>query len=133
MVDQSKDSEEPGDADATLEALFAQARAIPPEMPVGLSNRIVMDAQQIQISRSQASVEMGPPEAGPGLWAQLRATLGGWPALGGMVVASLLGVWIGAAPPAFLPDATQTLGQTAQDVDVFDSFDMAIVFAEDGS
>ncbi len=119
--------------DATLDTLFAQARGTPPEMPAGLSDRIVADAQQVQDARSTQDVDQTPVDAGPGLWAQLRAALGGWPALGGMVAASLVGIWIGAAPPAFLPDATQALGQSAQDVDVFDSFDMAIVFAEDGS
>jgi len=118
--------------DDALDALFAQARADAPRMPDRLQARILADAQAVQDSAVQAGpVRTASPER-VGLLQRISAAVGGWPALGGMITASVLGLWIGAAPPAFLPDAAQYLDQTAQEVDVFDSYEYAVAWAEDG-
>lgn len=65
--------------------------------PVGVSDdlmaRVLGDAERISRMRRPVPV-----------WEQMREAVGGWPALGGLAVASLAGLWIGFAPPAMLPD-----------------------------
>lgn len=117
-------------ADEALESLFAQARVQPPQPTADLQARILEDAMDVQAALAAAPVVAPEPEAG--LMQRIAALFGGWPALGGMVTASLLGIWIGAAPPAFLPDAASLLNQGAQNVDVFDSYEMAVAWSEDG-
>lgn len=96
--------------DAALEALFDQARSAPPEVPEGLMQRVIADAAAQQ---SPASV-----------WSRLIDTLGGLPGLGGLATATFVGIWLGVAPPAQLPDlAGQILGietYTADDLDAGD-------------
>ena len=76
--------------DAALERLFEAARATPPEVPQGLMARILADAQNQQPMR--------------GGWRAWLGAMGGMPALGGLVTATCVGVWIGVAPPEQLPD-----------------------------
>ena len=89
------------DDDKQIEALFAAARQDRSELPDTLSQRMLRDAEQTQqgFARPEAVVT-----AGPGLLGQIKAALGGWPTLGGLATACLAGLWIGVAPPAFLPD-----------------------------
>jgi hypothetical protein len=78
--------------EAMLEALFEAARADAPEVPVALTALVLADAEALM------------PRARPGgLRGWVRA-LGGAPALGGLVSGCLLGLWLGVAPPAGLPD-----------------------------
>ena len=83
-----------------LESLFTQARATPPLMPDGLMARVIQDAEDVQ------------PTAAHGGWRSWLRAIGGAPGLGGLVSASVLGFWLGVAPPDNLPDlAGQVLGQ----------------------
>lgn len=79
--------------DAALEAFFDAARAAPPAMPAALADRIAADALAAQ------SDVRGLP-----VWRRWLDHLGGAPGLGGLVTATCVGVWIGVAPPAALPD-----------------------------
>ena len=78
--------------DDALEALFQQARSAPPEVPDGLLARVIADA------------EAARPPRGSGIWRTLWQSIGGPAGLGGLVTATLVGVWIGVAPPERLPD-----------------------------
>ena len=127
MVDQKNGPELAEDA---LDALFAQARVTPPRPSDDLQARIVADALAAQAAFAEPVAAPVPERVG--ILQRFAATFGGWPALSGMATACVLGVWIGAAPPAFLPDAAQYLDAGAQEVDVFDSYEMAVAWAEDG-
>ena len=121
MTDRRQD---PSDDD-DLELYFAAARRETPAPSAAFMARVLADA-------AAAQARMGPARLGParlgddraavvagpgGIWAQLRAMLGGWPAQGGLVAAGLTGLALGlAAPtaPAVLGDlAALALGQPA--------------------
>ncbi|MEX3314830.1 hypothetical protein [Sulfitobacter sp. PS-8MA] len=75
-----------------LEDFFAAARATPPALPAGLQARILADAA--------AHMPAAPRPWHRALW-QL---LGGAAGVGGLAMAAAVGVWLGVAPPANLPD-----------------------------
>lgn len=90
-----------------LDDLFAAARHAPPLMPRSLEAAILQDAADLQQERRAAEGRATGANRRRGLsrlWQQFSAAVGGWPALGGLAVASLTGLWIGVAPPSFLPD-----------------------------
>jgi hypothetical protein len=78
--------------DAGLEDFFEAARATPPSVPQALMARVQADALDAQ-PRAKGMAKAG--------WLQ---ALGGLPGLGGLATAACVGVWIGIAPPAQLPD-----------------------------
>jgi hypothetical protein len=80
-----------------LDTLFAAARRQSQDLPPELEARILADAARIGTMR----------EVRPSLVQRLRQIwdmLGGWPAATGLATACAAGVWIGLAPPSFLPD-----------------------------
>jgi hypothetical protein len=85
--------------DTELEALFQEARAMPPQMPEELMARVLADAEALQPA----------PRAVRGGWRAWIAALGGLPGMGGLVTASCLGFWLGVAPPTGLPDLAGTV------------------------
>ncbi|MEP2717670.1 hypothetical protein [Pseudophaeobacter sp.] len=93
-----------------LDDLFAVARNTPVEMPASLTAAILADASQVQELHRQAALQSlpgasrGEQGAAQRLWRQFSAAVGGWPSLGGLAAASLTGLWLGLAPPSFLPD-----------------------------
>ena len=58
--------------------------------------------------------------------------LGGWAGLGGLAAASAAGVWIGLAPPEFLPDPAGMVFQQEEDLELFQSFAFNDVTLEEG-
>lgn len=105
-----------------LDDLFAQARQT--RLPADLQARILADAQHVQSDQKPSPI----PPVRRGVWAQLQSAIGGWPALGGLAVAGLVGVWIGAASPSFLPDPAALFQQS--DVNVFDAYNMSALIEE---
>ena len=91
-----------------LEALFEDARAQPPQMPDGLAERIVADALAHQ--------PRGP------LWRRVMAAVGGPAGFGGLVTATVAGLWIGVAPPLDAVDPLVLFGavESAADYDLTD-------------
>ena len=81
------------DADP-MEALFAEARVNPPDPPDELMARVLADA------RAQQSVIAAPQRS----WRLLWRGIGGLPGLSGLAAATVVGFWIGVAPPEALPD-----------------------------
>lgn len=80
-----------------LDALLVQARAMDHVPDADLLVRIVADAEQVF---DQRRVPQRP--ASQGWFAGVKAALGGWPAMGGLAMATVAGLWIGVAPPASL-------------------------------
>ncbi|MFY0690663.1 MAG: hypothetical protein JXR14_01920 [Paracoccaceae bacterium] len=111
------------DAEADLEALFAQARAQKTSAPDALMARIVEDAQRLQPR------PMAVPLRAPSVWSQLRAALGGWPALGGLAATALVGVYIGFSDPSLVP----VPGLIDQGVEISDFFASDTLFLEEGT
>jgi len=130
-------------ADALMDDLFAEARDCrPAEVPVHLEQSIIREAVAIQAARAAAVQSqgadwtMGRTERGStGLMAQLRgviAAIGGWPAVGGLATASAAGLWIGLAPPSFIPDPVALAGIDLSASDLpDDSYDLALVLSEE--
>ncbi|MGR3616541.1 MAG: hypothetical protein ACU0BB_10905 [Paracoccaceae bacterium] len=111
-----------------LDGLFSQARAQRPVVPDALKKNILSDARTVQDEMSGVSQDT----ARSGLFEQIKAALGGWPSLGGLVAASLVGVWIGVAPPDFLTENESLLTEATQDLDLFDSFALESMLLEEG-
>lgn len=110
--------------DAGFEAFLAAARAVRPEPSADLMARILTDAL----------AELPPPggvtPSGAGFGARVRAILGGWGSIGGLVTATLAGVWIGFAAPGPLAalttdllSATATSTPTVDTVELMPEFD----------
>ena len=92
-----------------LDLLFAQARRDRRELPDDLAVRILTDAESVRLDRLKPAM----PKASP-LWMRVIDGLGGWQGMGGLMAASVAGVWIGFSAPEFLPDPATYI--YAQDV-----------------
>ncbi len=88
----------PQDDDA-LEAFFAAAQRTTPAPSDALLARVMADALAAQEARQQVPARMRPQPFRPGLLAQLREALGGWPAFGGLAAAGVTGLALGLAAP----------------------------------
>lgn len=105
------------DYERELDDLFAQARQTRDTLPEGLAVRIETDAEAVRLSRL--------PRPAPATWRQRIAGIGGWTGLGGLVAASVAGVWVGFAAPSFLPDPAEYLVSHESSVFLADlSFDV---------
>ena len=110
-----------------LDEMLADARARRGDLPDGLAARMMADAAQVQSDLAPRA-----PAQRPGFWAQLRGALGGWPGLGGLATACAAGVWIGLAPPAFLPDPVDLVYQGEDELDVMGGAGLGEFLSEDG-
>ncbi|NIZ59648.1 hypothetical protein DL239_01525 [Sedimentitalea sp. CY04] len=115
-----------------LDDLFASARQNPVPLPDHLATAIMNDAL---VARSEERVPQQEPENRRqvhfGIWRQLMVAIGGLPALGGMAAACVVGVWVGLAPPSFLPDPAQLVGYSDSTSVPYDSYDLASVLGEE--
>lgn len=112
-----------------LDDLFAKARSAESSVPDDLTARLLSDAYEVQDSFVVPNL---PAESEVGFRAQMRSIFGGWPTWGGLVAASLVGVWIGVAPPSFATGSETLWAIASEDLDVFDGFGLDTVFEEDG-
>jgi len=98
-----------------LEAFFAAGRAGAPAASGALLARITADAARVQAERQAKAATRAVPQRRTAHWgwrsrlAALRAQLGGGLAVGGLALATLVGVWIGAQPPELLLDMESRL------------------------
>lgn len=97
-------------------------------------DRLISDAMAAQDALI-APPPVAPPvtRPAPGIWQQIREGLGGWPGLGGLVAASLVGIWFGAAPPSAgigIDPAALVFGQVETYDDLFQTVAMPASFAE---
>ena len=112
-----------------LEDLFAAARSDRPAVPEHLSAAILADA-----AREQAGFQPARSARAARLpkWRQLFEAIGGWPAMGGLAAASAAGLWIGVAPPSFVPDPMALAGyEDSSTVFADESYDIAVMLSED--
>ncbi len=86
--------------DDMLDDIFAEARAVAPTPSDDLMARVLPDATSPQ------------PVSAPPRRMRLWEMIGGWPALGALVTATVAGVWVGIAPPATVETyAAQLFGE----------------------
>ncbi len=112
-----------------LEDLFAAARSARPGMPAHLNTAILADAARAQAGFSAARPARAVRQP---KWRQLVEAIGGWPAMGGLAAASAAGLWIGMAPPSFVPDPVVLAGYEDSSTAVpYDSYDLALMLSED--
>lgn len=126
-----------------LNALFDQARSEKSEIPEGLRARILADAslcrqqQQVQNRQNVAPAPVRAALAGVfdrslNAARQFLRAVGGWPAMGGMVAATVAGVWIGLAPPEFVPDPVDLVQvATTAAAMPFENYDLALLLDEE--
>lgn len=108
---------DPDENELALDTLFLTTRAQPAVAGDDLMARIMADAARLQPKPLVIATKAPPPKPG---W---FASLGGWPALGGLLAASATGFWIGVTPPEGLATwATGYLG-TADTVSLAPSGD----------
>lgn len=103
--------------DDALDGYFTAARGTMPQPDPDLMRRVLQDALDVQAAET---AQRQPPrqqrkavQSRPGVWAQLRDALGGWPAFGGLAMAGVMGLAIGIAAPAGLGDLTLAITQPA--------------------
>ncbi len=98
-------------------------------MPADLAARMLVaaHAEQDRLGHARDAVDRVPVRGG--ILRQFFDGIGGWPALAGMVTATVAGVWIGVSPPdivaqriAWMGDASAT-GEDLYLVDVASAFD----------
>ena len=92
---------EPKHEDDMLDALFDAARKDPPEPAPDLMARVLGDALA-----EQRPAPRPVPAPRVSILRELVRTLGGWPAMAGLMTATATGVWLGISPPVFLQDTT---------------------------
>lgn len=96
-----------------LDSLFAQARAAEPQADAGLLARIMADATQTDWDRRIAAQSLRARPQNKGWLAGWLVNLGGWPAVGGLAMATVAGIGIGVAVPDSLSTVTGALwGET---------------------
>lgn len=86
-----------------LDNLLAEAAQNRPEPGSELLARVMADADLVMAQNEAARPEIQRP-ARPGIFASLLKSIGGWPAMAGLVSATVAGVWIGYGSPAALDD-----------------------------
>lgn len=116
--------------DAALDDLFAQARQSGAEPSGAWLARVLemAEAEQAAVRPATAAATAGPFARARGLWAVAAGAFGGWSALGGMLTATVAGLWIGLAGADRLDlvagrllGPTESLGTVAllPDTDIF--------------
>jgi len=121
MDDRNNDMQE-------LDQLFAATRHLPLDLPEGLNQRILADAEQVQALHSVTRIAAAPQ----GIWSQFLGVLGGWPTLGGLATTCAAGIWIGLAPPSFLPDPAWLVIGDGMYLDVINADNLAVAMSEEG-
>ncbi len=92
--------------DDELESLFSDAQK---SQPVIVSD-VFLDRVMVQ---AQAELAVAPPIVSKSniSWLGLvRDAIGGWPAIGSLATAAVVGVWIGISPPSSLDGVVSLFG-----------------------
>ena len=107
--------------DVDLDVFFAAARETAPDPAPDFMARLTQEAlAEMPVAPARA------PAAVPGLWAQVRQAIGGWPGLAGLAAACAAGVWIGVSPPTGL-DALWGTSVALESLDPIGSFGLALM------
>lgn len=98
------------DEDGALDRLFDLARGVAPPVSGDLMARILADAE----AQAPVPVPVAASAATVG-WRGWVDAIGGWPAMGGLALATVVGVVIGINPPQGLSSITSgILGETLE-------------------
>lgn len=89
--------------DEDMDLFFDAARAAAPQPSADLMARIMADAE----AQQPVAVPLAPRQH-PGIIRGFLAAIGGWPAMAGMMTATVAGLWIGVNPPTGLEDIAST-------------------------
>jgi len=110
--------------DSELEALFAAASAERPGVSPALLKRVMEDA--MAEAEARAAPARAPRRAvRRGIVAGVIAAIGGWPAMGGLATAGVVGLWIGYSDPGALDAVTQAAQDGGYDMaDLVPSLDI---------
>lgn len=105
--------------DDDLDRLFDLARGAAPglsdPLPDALFARIMADADAAVPGVASVPVTGPVAPSVPGGWRGLVAAIGGWPAMGGLALATVVGLVIGINPPTGLSTITSgLLGETLE-------------------
>ena len=84
-----------------LDDLFAEVRNVAPKPSDDLVARVLADAV--------VPIRKSAPAPQRSLLNRALDLIGGWPAVGGLVAATMTGLWVGVAPPAAVEDLTASL------------------------
>jgi hypothetical protein len=108
MMMTDRKTRSPGDPaqDGAIERLLAEMRADPPEPSAALLARVMDDAMAaaeataMPIAAPVAAPVAAPRRAvrsgrGASVWSRAAIALGGWGSVGGMLTATVAGLWIG--------------------------------------
>lgn len=93
------------------DALLDMAAETRPQVSDALMARVLADAERARVD----SVAQPAPR---GLWAQLADAIGGWPAMGGVALAGVAGLWVGLAPPVIIEEAAADVLGTSEGITV---------------
>lgn len=111
-----------------LDAFFDAARGGAPEVSDDFIARLTADAL------AEMPVAGARVVSRPGLFGQLKASLGGWAGFSGLAAACAVGIWVGVNPPATLTDGlgledlwgtSASLGEMG--VDPLSGFELALL------
>ena len=109
--------------DTELDALFAEAQQATPEPSPEFMARLTAEALAEQPQR-RAAVKRG------GFWSEIWAAIGGAPALAGLAVAGVAGLWLGIYPPAAVKEVIWGASVASDELSPYLSFDMALALEE---
>ena len=100
-----------------VDDLLEVSKASAPTPSSDLMSRVLADAivTQTGFATTPARIER------PGIWRELFKVLGGWPSMAGLATAAVAGLWLGAFPPGFLPDATGAYLELDEDAFLIDT------------
>ncbi len=96
-----------------LDSMFKAANTHAARPSDDLMARIFEDAARVQAGFPTRPAMLDVP----GIWKQLFRVLGGWPAMGGLVAATVTGIWIGVNPPNGLSDGISQVAQAYLGID----------------
>ena len=91
MTDHEKD-------DQMLDEMFATARKDSANVSADLMARVMQNAQAVQAGFERETPKLIESRFQGFSLRGLVGSLGGWPAIGGLVAATAVGVWLGVAP-----------------------------------
>ena len=117
------------DKDDTLDSFFDAARRSDATPQDDLMARVMADAAMVSAQRDVPAVTA---PSSLSIWVRIVETIGGWPALGGVMAAGIGGLWIGVAPPANVEDWAANLVGNIETVSIYMDVDDVALEAQDG-
>ena len=108
-----------------LETMFASARRTVPLPDDDFLARLAADAAHFAETTAGPTAPLVTTQVP--WWSQMRSVFGGWGGMGGVIAATIAGVWIGVAPPSDVLDPAALVSGGFDDVGAFDEL---LSFAE---